>query len=200
MPVTNWTVDVTTGTQMAADFNQIPAAYVSDICSYSKTLAAAATWNANTVLDLFSTSFLQEVDRTNTTPIALANGVATAYKPSIPTGQNYIIFPTPPARSSGMLITLRIQFGIEKGSLQSAVVQLRRKSDDSVVSEAVVRRDPDTDVQLVVFPTFIYGANDPYVTGGFRVVLFNNSGSNMKVSSTTPIRFAVLWSHTGLPI
>lgn len=79
-------------------------------------------------------------------------------------------------RGAKTLHTIRLIFDIATGNIQFYQLELRRKSDDSVISVHALNRNPDQTTQTVNILTRTLAVNDPFVTGGFYLAFVNQSG------------------------
>ena len=80
--------------------------------------------------------------------------------------------------------TIRVNFNIATGSVQTLALSLRRMQDDTIVgSEIKVLRDQDETGNQFVFETYTATLTDPFVTGGFYFALRNDSGATIDISA-----------------
>lgn len=83
---------------------------------------------------------------------------------------------------SKTLHTIRLIFDISVGNLQFYQIELRRKSDDSVISVHGMNRNPDQPTQTINIVTRTLSPTDPFVIGGFYLAFVNQSGLSCTVS------------------
>lgn len=84
--------------------------------------------------------------------------------------------------------TMRVNFSIQSGNIQTADLSLRRLQDDSVVGSVIkVQRDPDVEGNQFVFETYTANGNDPFVLGGFYFALRNDAGVTIRVGDAIGI-------------
>lgn len=78
------------------------------------------------------------------------------------------------------------------GSIRSFRVQLRRQSDDSIVSNLPVTIDPGANPEgsiSVSTVSYIFGEADPFIAAGVYVALANNSGTAVSLTSANLLIF-----------
>jgi len=98
------------------------------------------------------------------------------------TGISHILIPYIGMPYQGLRLnhTMRTNFNIQVGTIQTYELQLRRFADDSVIGSSIaIYRNPDVTGQQFVFETYTAGATDPFVSGGFYFALVNNSGQSV---------------------
>lgn len=98
------------------------------------------------------------------------------------TGISHILIPYVGMPYEGLRLnhTMRTNFNIAVGTIQTYELQLRRFADDSVIGSSIaIYRNPDVTGQQFVFETYTAGATDPFVSGGFYFALVNNSGQSV---------------------
>ncbi len=84
--------------------------------------------------------------------------------------------------------TMRVNFSIQSGNIQTLDLSLRRMQNDTVVGSVIkVQRDPDVEGNQFVFETYTAKGNDPFVLGGFYFALRNDSGVNIQVGDAVGI-------------
>tara|TARA_S200002703_G_scaffold49279_2_gene42642 strand:+ start:9290 stop:10324 length:1035 start_codon:yes stop_codon:yes gene_type:complete len=89
-----------------------------------------------------------------------------------------------PYKDLRILHTIRVNFNIATGSVQTLALSLTRMQDDSVVgSEIKVARDQDETGNQYIFETYTNSLLDPFVTGGFYFKLRNDSGANISIAA-----------------
>jgi hypothetical protein len=145
---------------------------------FSRTLTTAITVANNTFLNFFDNNLAL---RTSDKAPAGTDAIDTLN--ILPTGG--IIVPWNGIR---MHHTIRISFEIVSGSAQEYRLELRRVADNSVIGAAAqVQRRTGFSGVLFDFETFTGGNTDAFVTGGFYIALFNQSGQSLQIAITTPI-------------
>jgi hypothetical protein len=145
---------------------------------FSRTLTTAITVANNTFLNFFDNNLAL---RTSDKAPAGTDAIDTLN--ILPTGG--IIVPWNGIR---MHHTIRISFEIASGSAQEYRLELRRVADNSVIGAAApVQRRTGFSGVLFDFETFTGGNTDAFVTGGFYIALFNQSGQSLQIAITTPI-------------
>lgn len=81
-------------------------------------------------------------------------------------------------------INIRIELKLSQGGTDFYRLQLRRATDDSVVSHhpfSINSTDqPESEVTINIF-TFLSGATDSFVTGGIYLLLLNDSGGTVTI-------------------
>jgi hypothetical protein len=83
---------------------------------------------------------------------------------------------------------IRINFEIATGNAETYDLSLRRWFNNSQIgSSQQIGRNPDTQGNQIAFASYTAGALDPFVTGGFYVALFNNSGTTATVQGSSGI-------------
>jgi hypothetical protein len=149
---------------------------------WSRTLQNPINVNNGVVLNLLNgTTTLRESDK-------LAAGTDSYDTLSILPNGGVIV----PWNGIVMHHTIRISFEIVSGSDQEYRLELRRKSDNSIIGAAIkLNRNNDFSGCLVDFETYTESPTDPFVTGGFYIALNNVSGSSAQIATTTPINVYV---------
>jgi hypothetical protein len=83
---------------------------------------------------------------------------------------------------------IRINFEIATGNTETYDLSLRRWFNNSQIgSSQQIGRNPDTQGNQIAFASYTAGALDPFVTGGFYVALFNNSGTTATIQGSSGI-------------
>ena len=119
--------------------------------------------------------------------------IANEFTGNATSSPDHIIIPYvgEPYEGNRILHTIRVNFSILVGSVQTYVLSLRRMQNDTTVgSEIKVTRDADVKGNQYVFETYTNSANDPFVTGGFYFALRNDSGQSL-VIDTQPVGILV---------
>ena len=80
-----------------------------------------------------------------------------------------------------MIHNVRLSLEIKTGGQQHYQVNLKRQSDNSIVSSYTIERNQDEPAQTIEFTTRTLSATDPYVTDGFYIELVNNSGQSCTI-------------------
>lgn len=105
----------------------------------------------------------------------------------------YIIMPW---RNNGRLLNIiRVNIAIASGSAQGLGLQLRRKADNSVISERRVDRSPDRTLEGVEFISYTGSAADPFVAGGFYVWFDNTSGTSITLTTSVNVLCQTFYSQ-----
>ena len=87
-------------------------------------------------------------------------------------------------------LSIRVTMEVQQGGTDFYRLQLRRKSDDSIISVhpfSINSADQPEDVVTTNINTFIGSATDDFVTGGFYIVLANNSGGTVTIANSIDI-------------
>ena len=84
--------------------------------------------------------------------------------------------------------TIRVNFEVATGNIETYELSLRRWFNNSQIgSSQQIGRNPDTSGNQIAFTSYTASATDPFVTGGFYVALFNNSGTTATIQGNAGI-------------
>ena len=105
----------------------------------------------------------------------------------------YIIMPW---RNNGRLLNIiRVNIAIAPGGAQGLGLQLRRKTDNSVISERRVDRSPDRTLEGVEFISYTGSEEDPFVAGSFYVWFDNTSGTSITLTTSVNVLCQTFYSQ-----
>jgi hypothetical protein len=92
--------------------------------------------------------------------------------------------------------SIRVNFTIKPGGVETGTVSLRRAADNTIVGAPVMfNRNADNGSNQVIFNTYTSSATDTFVTGGFYITLNNDSGANLNLEANTQIGVYIVTSY-----
>jgi hypothetical protein len=92
--------------------------------------------------------------------------------------------------------SIRVNFTIKPGGVETGTVSLRRAADNTIVGAPVMfNRNADNGSNQVIFNAYTSSATDPFVTGGFYITLNNDSGANLNLEANTQIGVYIVTSY-----
>jgi hypothetical protein len=200
-----WTFDTTAHTSYVPIV--LPADPVAPLQAATKQYVDAAI--TGTGLKLFTRS---QWNRTITADLGLANGASlnlfngtTALRESdkVVAGTDaydpYAIAATKitvPWANVVLHHSIRVNFTIKPGGVETGTVSLRRAADNTIVGAPVMfNRNADNGSNQVIFNAYTSSATDPFVTGGFYITLNNDSGANLNLEANTQIGVYIVTSY-----
>lgn len=92
-----------------------------------------------------------------------------------------------------MVHIIRCVINIQTGVTQTYNLELRRFSDNSVISSKTVGRNNDTPIASELFMSYTSSATDPFVTGGFYISFNNTSGSTATLINSINVLITTLY-------
>lgn len=116
----------------------------------------------------------------------LAGTIANEFTGSSTADYSHLVIPYTgkPYVNSRLLHTIRCNFEIDTGSVQTATFGLFRFEDDSQIGSNIqISRNTDVSGNLIVIETYTAFGTDPFVTGGFYLALVNNSGQTLTLDN-----------------
>lgn len=154
--------------------------FTHESTQWSVTLGADITISNNTYFNLFSL-FDNVADK-------VAGGTTSRSELNIDVNGN-IIIPYIGKEYEGQRLhhLIRINFDIGSGSVQTALVQLRRANNTIIGSSKTLLRQNDNGGFFDDFVSYTNNDTDSFVTIGFNVGIFNNSGSNLTLQGGTSV-------------
>lgn len=180
-----------TGTSGTANVNVGGVNYLASFSiSLGSTAAAFVTNHAAAILAATGIRVFAQagvlkfayVDQAALNAITIANVSGNLAGTLSVTGISHILIPYVGMPYEGLRLnhTMRTNFNIAVGTIQTYELQLRRFADDSVIGSSIaIYRNPDVTGQQFVFETYTAGSTDPFVSGGFYFALVNNSGQSV---------------------
>lgn len=92
-----------------------------------------------------------------------------------------------------MVHLIRIVLNIQTGSTQTYSLELRRFSDNSVISSKEIQRNNYTPTTAELFMSYTNSATDPFVTGGFYIAFNNTSGRSVTLINSLNILITTIY-------
>ncbi len=83
-----------------------------------------------------------------------------------------------PFRGKPMTHEIRVVYHVATGTDQVYNMELRRVTDNSVITTTQITRNPDSSVATANFTTYTNSALDPFAVGGFYIAFNNASGTS----------------------